>query len=260
MKETIFFAHANGFPSKSYTELFTHLEDNYSIDYIDVLAHNPLYPVTENWTHLEKEICDYIKTRYDKKIIALGHSLGGLLLFRVAYKNPTLFKGLIILDSPIMGRFKSELIRFAKRSGLLERFSPAGKTLARRATWDSLDEAIHYFRAKKAYQDFTQKSLEYYIKSVTRKENSQLKLNFDPKIEYLIYMTLPHNLYKLKRKIPIPSLLIYGDRSYAVHFLDRLNAKWRHQMELQKITGSHLFPFEKAEESAQIIMSFCERI
>ena len=48
-KEIIHFAHANGFPAKTYTKLFSFLEAKFEINYLERHAHNPIFPVTDGW-------------------------------------------------------------------------------------------------------------------------------------------------------------------------------------------------------------------
>ncbi len=91
-KEIIHFAHANGFPAKTYTKLFSFLEDKFEINYLDRHAHNPIFPVTDGWQRLADELRGEIKRRYDQPIIGIGHSLGGILHFLVAVENPELYQ------------------------------------------------------------------------------------------------------------------------------------------------------------------------
>jgi surfactin synthase thioesterase subunit len=87
-KETIHFAHANGFPAKTYNKLFSNLEDEFNINYLERHAHNPKFPVTDGWDRLRDELREEIEKRYTEKIIGVGHSLGGILHFLVAVEKP----------------------------------------------------------------------------------------------------------------------------------------------------------------------------
>ncbi|MBA2606633.1 MAG: alpha/beta hydrolase, partial [Acidobacteria bacterium] len=44
LKEIIHFAHANGFPAKTYSKLFSYLEEDFEINYLEQHAHNPKFP------------------------------------------------------------------------------------------------------------------------------------------------------------------------------------------------------------------------
>jgi len=53
-KQIIHFAHANGFPAKIYGKLFSYLEDDFEINYLERHSHNPKFPVTDVGNFLPK--------------------------------------------------------------------------------------------------------------------------------------------------------------------------------------------------------------
>ena len=71
-KEIIHFAHANGFPAKTYSKLFSFLESDFEINYLLRHAHNPKFPVTDGWERLRDELREEIQKRYTKKIVGVG--------------------------------------------------------------------------------------------------------------------------------------------------------------------------------------------
>lgn len=46
-KPIIHFAHANGFPARTYTKLFSLLEPDFDIRFLERHGHDPRYPVTD---------------------------------------------------------------------------------------------------------------------------------------------------------------------------------------------------------------------
>ncbi|MBA2605642.1 MAG: alpha/beta hydrolase, partial [Acidobacteria bacterium] len=78
-KQIIHFAHANGFPAKTYNKLFSFLEDDFEINFLERHAHNPKFPVTDGWERLRDELREELQKRYAQRIIGVGHSLGGIL-------------------------------------------------------------------------------------------------------------------------------------------------------------------------------------
>src|SRR4028119_714162 len=103
-KEIIHFAHANGFPAKTYNKLFASLAADYEINYLELHAHNPNFPVTDNWEFLAEELNEAIEKRRTTNVIGVGHSLGGILHFLVAVNNPELYKAIVLLDAPLISR------------------------------------------------------------------------------------------------------------------------------------------------------------
>lgn len=252
-KETIQFAHANGFPAQTYNKLFALLENDFKINYLERHAHNPKFPVTDGWKFLADELKEEIEKRYDKPIIGLGHSLGGILHFLVAVEKPELYKQIILLDAPVISRLSSAGIRLLKMTNKMEKFSPAQMTKFRRSVWQSKEEALEHFLQKEKFQAFNADVLRDYVEYGTTESESRVKLFFEPKIEAEIYRTIPHNLPKFKGKLKVPAFYIGGTRSREAK-LARLGFMKRHfPFEFHFVEGSHLFPLENPHETAEII-------
>lgn len=163
MRELIHFAHGNGFPSPCYRQLLNGLEARYDCCYIDRIGHNPQFPVTENWHYLVDEVINSIKEQSRQPVIAVGHSLGGVLSLLAAIEQPSLFRAVIMLDSPLIGRFKSSMVRLAKALGVIDRVTPAARTRGRRKHWQSREQLIAYLRTRVLFRTFTDECLQDYI-------------------------------------------------------------------------------------------------
>lgn len=61
MSQTIFFAHANGFPSATYGKLFSALEPDYRIRHLEQHGHDPRFPVDDNWNNLVDELILHVE-------------------------------------------------------------------------------------------------------------------------------------------------------------------------------------------------------
>src|SRR5258707_6558196 len=142
------FSHANGFPAACYRKMVSYLEPAFAIGAINTIGHDPRHPVTDSWPHLVAELIERVE-RYREPVVGVGHSLGGYLTALAALKRPALFRAIILLDSPILARWKGAALGLVKRVGLLDRVTPAGITRDRRATWASSEEAYAHFRNKR---------------------------------------------------------------------------------------------------------------
>jgi len=252
-KPQIHFAHANGFPAKTYNKLFAFLKDDFEIGFLERHGHNPNFPVTDNWRFLRDELCEEIKTRYTEKIIGVGHSLGGILHFLVAVENPELYKQIILLDAPIISRFSSHSLRILKLTRLIDRYSPSQMTRFRRNLWQSKQEAVEHFKKKPKFDAFDEDVLRDYIEHGTIETEKGFELFFSPKIEAKIYRTLPHHLPEFRGKLKIPTAYIGGTNSKEGE-LARLSFMKKHfPIDFSQIEGSHLFPFEKPALTAEKI-------
>ncbi len=254
-RRIIHFVHANGFPAKTYTKLFSFLEPRFEIHYLERHAHDPAFPVTDGWQALQDELRLSIESSFEKPVIGLGHSLGGILHLLVSIENPRLYKQIILLDAPIISRSSSGGIRVLKALNLIDRFSSSRMTRARRNLWKSRDEAYRHFKAKPKFAAFDDDVLRDYIEHGTVETDGGLRLFFDPQIEAAIYRNLPHNLPSLRGKLTVPVAYIGGTRSREAR-LARLNFMQRNfPIDFHFLPGSHLFPFETPRETAAAIES-----
>ena len=252
-KPKIHFAHANGFPAKTYNKLFSFLKDDFEIDYLERHGHNPEFPVTDNWKFLRDELGEEIQRRYTQPIIGIGHSLGGVLHFLVAVEKPALYRQIILLDAPIISRLSSHSLRILKLTRLIDRLSPSQMTRFRRNLWQSREEAFEHFKKKPKFEAFDEDVLRDYVEHGTVQTGEGFELFFSPKIEAKIYRTIPHHLPSYRGKLKIPTVYVGGSCSKEGE-LARLSFMKKHfPIDFHQIEGSHLFPFEKPMLTAELI-------
>lgn len=259
-KEIIHFAHANGFPAKTYNKLFSYLESDFEIGYLERHAHNPKFPVTDGWERLRDELREELEKRYTRKIIGVGHSLGGILHFLVAVEKPELYRAIILLDAPVISRLSSGGVRVLKTLNLIDRFTPSQMTRFRRNLWQSKDEVFEHFKQKEKFAAFDADVLRDYVEHGTIAAERGCELFFKPSIEAQIYRALPHNLPKSRGKLTVPAAYIGGTRSQEAR-MARLSFMKKHfSFEFHFLEGSHLFPLEKPRETAEIIKTTIQEI
>ncbi len=260
MKEIIHFAHGNGFPALCYSQMLDRLKEQFDICYIDKIGHDPLFPVSENWHNLVHELIASVQKQATQPVIAVGHSLGGILSFLAAVEQPELFKAVIMLDSPLIGRFKSSMVRLAKTLGIIDRVTPALRTMGRRVYWRDHEVLVKYLKTRDLFKSFTSECLNDYINYGLELRENGYYLRFDKHIEYQIYRTLPHILPDFAGKLITPSALIYGDKSTVVDRLDVRYMKKSFNIKTFKMQGTHLFPMEHPKEVAHQIIEAVDAI
>ena len=252
---TLFFAHANGFPSPSYTPFFDALsQQGHHIDFIEKIGHNPKYPVTNNWSYLVDELEHEITSRHQAPIVGIGHSAGGLLSYLLARKRPDLYSHLILLDPPAINGWHNSLWWLSKRFGISDHLTPAAASKKRRTHFESRQHAYNNLRTKSLFKDFTDASFNAYIDHALRPEaDGRVTLSFTLETELAIFRTAPDNLWKYCKPLPIAGLYLTGeDSDFAkLPFAQRLARKTG--MDYQVLSGGHLFPQEHPETTAQII-------
>ena len=253
MNDILHFSHANGFPAGCYATLFSYLSNDYDIRSIDRLGHDKNYPVTNNWEFLVQQLIDHFEHHYDQPVFAVGHSLGGVLSMMVAAKRPDLVKGLIMLDAPFLTAFEAIGLNWVKRLGLIDRVTPAGRTLGRQEQWDSLAHTHHYFRGKKLFHAFDERCLSDYVEAGTQViSGGRRQLHFDAATEIDIYRTIPDNLHHTQT-LEMPSSVIAG--KYSNVFKKQHGFKMKRQlgMDVHWVEGGHMFPLEHPKLTASLI-------
>jgi len=251
------FSHANGFPAACYRKMFSCLGSGFDIRYVNTIGHDPRHPVTDGWPHLVAELIEQVE-RHGGPVLGVGHSLGGYLTALAALKRPALFRAIILLDSPILDRWRGTVFSMVKRFGLADRVTPAGLTRDRRAAWASPDEAYAHFRNKRAFRDFDPECLRDYVTLGMRPCPEGVQLAFDPSIEYRIYRTFPHDLARDLHRLRVPAGVICGRESAESRRLGL--ATTRRHFRVARVAGSHLFPFEHPEDAARGIREMAETL
>ena len=178
----------------------------------------------------------------------MGHSLGGYLHYLAAVRRPELYRGIVLLDAPIIGPFRGGVLGATKRLGIVDRVTPAGATRDRRSTWATREEAKAHFRSRRLFEHFTEECLDDYVRHGLVESDGRLRLRIDPLIEYQIYRTIPHDMMRHLPGLRVPAAFIGGADSDVVRRI-RL-AGMRPKFTLRKVPGGHLFPFEHPREAA----------
>ncbi|MBK5001685.1 alpha/beta hydrolase [Pseudomonas sp. S31] len=258
MSQQIFFAHANGFPSATYGKLFAALAPDYQVRHLAQHGHDPRFPVGDNWQQLVDELLHHLAEQ-DAPVWGVGHSLGGVLHLHAALRQPEYYRGVVMLDSPVLTRADQWLIRAAKRFGFIDRITPAGRTLGRREAFSDRDSARDYFSAKTLFRDFDRDCLEAYLEHGLQTADDGLRLRFDAAIEIGIYRSIPHQSPAPARQLRLPLAMVRGQSSRVVRRHHAFAVRSMPLGEYHSVPGGHMFPLERPVDTASLIKGLFDR-
>ncbi len=263
----IIFSHGNSFPASTYRVLFDSLESRgFTVASIEKFGHDPAYPVTSNWPHLVQQLADFTAQQVEQHgqpAFLVGHSLGGFLSLMCASGHPAPggqpLRGVLLLDSPLIGGWRAAALSVAKRARLVGSISPGVISQRRKNQWLDRQQVFEHFRSKKAFAQWNEQVLRDYIEHGTYDapagaENQRL-LSFDRDVETSIYNTLPHNLDRMISTHPpqCPVAFIGGRQSQELKQVGMTLTQKVTLGRLMMLDGSHLFPMEKPLATAAAV-------
>ena len=258
MPTPIFFSHGNSFPACTYRQVFKSLHSRgFDVQAVEKFGHDSQYPVSDNWPHLVQQLADFVRAQKGQgpAPFLVGHSLGGILSLMCAARHPELARGVVLIDSPVIGGWRATTLGLAKRTPLIGSLSPGRISQKRRNHWPSAESALENFQHKKAFARWDPQVLRDYIAHGTHDENSQRVLSFDRDVETAIYNSLPHKLDSLLKRHPLkcPAAFIGGTHSAEMR---QAGMELTHKVvkgRVMMLDGSHLVPLEKPVATAAAI-------
>ena len=247
------FVHANGFPAGSYKTFFSCFPEQYKFIANSHYGHNSQFKWHKNWQHIIDELIHFIE-QHNEPVVSIGHSFGGIVTFIAACQRPELFKGIILLDPPVITGSRAWLLKFAKRTRYIDKITPAGKAIIRRQYWPLGSDLASKFAKRKLFKNFDKRCLQDYANSAVIEKNQQLELLFSPRVEADIFRNIPTNLSSYKNKLTVPAALIYGEKTDVCPHQYFINFAKLNNIETKMLAGAgHMFPLEQPEKTAQTI-------
>ena len=255
-RPTLIFSHGNSFSASTYRVLFDQLRQRgFEVKSIEKIGHDPRYPVTNNWPHLVQQLADFATAQRrpdNAPVFLVGHSLGGFLSVMTAALHPQLCRGVLMLDSPLVGGWRATTLGVVKTTQLIGTVSPGAVSHKRRNSWPSTQATVEHFRHKKAFARWDARVLQDYVEHGTRDEDGKRVLCFDRSIETAIYNSLPDNLERLLRRHPLKCSVAFigGLHSAEIKQVGMALTEKVTQGRVMMLDGSHLFPMERPEATA----------
>lgn len=256
------FVHANGYPSHCYLPMLEQLNGCNIMAPLSRPCWDDSDPNERNqWPLLVDDFIAFAKAQYTKQqkpFVAIGHSMGCIVVLRAALREPELFEKLVFIEPIFMPSRMVELSRWIPRR-ILRKSKLVQKTLSRPDSWDSLQQAYDFHRPKRAFNALSDAALWQYIVGGTKQVDERWQLVYPKNWEAWFYQHLPR-AWRLLRSIDIPTL---GIRAQHSEFLDDKSwKKWQktkpYETFIEFENQRHLIPMESPTDVAHAILDFIE--
>jgi pimeloyl-ACP methyl ester carboxylesterase len=255
----LIFSHGNSFPASTYGVMTASLKKRgFTVRSIEKLGHDSAYPVTDNWPHLVQQLADFAQRESAKageRAYLVGHSLGGILSLMCAAKHPTVARGVVLLDAPVLGGWRATTLGAIKAMPVMDRMSPGAVSKKRKHIWPTADAAYNHFKSKRAFALWDDAVLLDYIHHGMVDADGQRHLAFDRQVETQIYNTLPDNIDRLLKRHPLkcPVAFVGGLQSQEMQRVGTTATTKVTKGRMAWMEGTHLFPMEKPLATAAAV-------
>ena len=262
---SLHFAHANGFPPASYRSLIGELTPGF---HVVSMAARPLWTGAApssigDWSPLVDDLRSELRERGLRRLIGVGHSLGGTVTARAAVADPELFMTLVLIDPVVFTWPRSWFWSSMQRLGLAGRFPLVASARRRRDHWPGLEVVRSSYRGKSAFAGWTPASFEDYLAAgFSPADDGGVRLRYPREWEARIFEVCPADVWSELRRIELPVLFIRGERSdtFLAAAAARAARELRRAHVVEVAGTSHFLPFEKPAAVAGAIRAFVAEI
>lgn len=259
------FMHANGYPPGCYLPLIELLRQEH---HVSAMHLRPLWPHARPaeigaWHPLSDDFLLYLDEQKISPLVAVGHSMGGIISLRTALRKPDHFRALVMIDPVLFTPRMIAAYNLVKLIGLGSRLVPVMKgALKRRRRFEDLESLFHSYRRKGIFRYMDDEALRVYIRGITRPApGGGYELVFSPEWEARIYATgiwRDMDLWWGLPRLKVPTLVIRGAETDTFMPGSAGHLK-RVRPATQIVTlehSTHLVPLEKPRETFEIIRDF----
>ena len=257
-KQTLVFAHANGYPPEAYRSLLEPLTDDFDVYTVE---HRPFWsnqhpPKFLPWTQYSADLIDSLDASVSGPVVLVGHSMGAAISLQVAMARPDLCSKLVVID-PVLVPWGWWFVNQVLMRGLGRDLPMVTKAQNRPHEFSGYQEAFDFYRSKRPFGGISDEVLWDYVRAGhASSDDGSIVLRWSGAWEACVYRSAPSFMGSL-RKIHKPICGIVGDASSVVRPL--VKRRWQRvmpQLELHTLEGGHLIPLEKPETCSELIKQF----
>ena len=268
-KTPLHILHANGYPPDCYKPLFELLKPRFHVFGMHL---RPLWPGAKpeeinDWLPLSDDLLRFLDEQKAEPLLAVGHSIGGIVTLRAALREPERFRGVILIDPVLFPPRRIIEWNIARMLGLGNKAHPLiSGALKRRREFDDIETVFRSYRKRPIFRNFSDENLRAYVEGIVRpREGGGYELVYSPEWEARIYYTgiwRDMELWRKIRGLRLPTLIIRGAESdtfwaKTAERVRRINP----QVQVEAVANAgHLVPLERPREVAELILKFANNV
>ncbi len=256
-------APANGFPPRTYLPLLRKLSGFRCVCLPPRALWGEQAPPTEYraWNVEADDLLAGFAAHGMRDVVAVGHSLGGLVSMLALLKAPEHFRALIMLDPPILPPDMLGVIRAAWNDGNIDQMPLVQGALRRRQRFAGPGDAFQRFRQKPLFADWSDEALWLYVQHGIKRSDGggyELVWSADWEAHYFatVYLEIWETLPRLSGKPP--ALIVRGRDSDTLltEAYARIQSLAPALDGMEMAGQGHLFPLAAPQVTAQLIMDW----
>lgn len=263
-KPLLHFLHGNGFCGRTYEPMLAGLAEHFDLWLCDAQGHGDSehggrFHGWNRSAELAVEAFEAGRGIYGEvPRFALGHSFGGVLTSLILARQPQLFQRAVLLDPVLFSQTMMGVMALSELVGLHRRNVMAKKSASRRRHWPDRASAFALLQGKGIFRGWTDAALQAYVDHALKDSaEGGVELKCRPSREVDIFSSFPRRLWPSLAKITVPTLLLYGDKTYpfvgqSARRLAGLNAA----VSIAEVPGGHCFMQEHPEDAAARVLAF----
>jgi len=265
-KPLLHFLHGNGFCGRTYEPMLADLAEHFDLWLCDVQGHGD----TEHggrfhgWNRSAELAVEAFEAGRgifgEVPRFALGHSFGGVLTSLILARHPQLFQRAALLDPVLFSKAMMGVMALSELVGLHRRNVMAQKSAARRRHWPDRANAFTLLQGRGIFRGWTDPALQAYVDHALKEAaDGGVELKCRPSREVDIFSSFPKRLWPSLGKIGTPTLLLYGNKTYAfvgqsAKRLSGLNPA----VSIAEVPGGHCFMQEHPADTAARVLAFLQ--
>ncbi len=281
--------HANGFPLLTYLPLIEALQQaNWQLYGLDFMGHgrSQISSDFSSWYYFRDQILALLEHLQLEEVDIIGHSLGGATALLASAlelsQGRERIRSLMLLDPTVL----SPTAMFLRRLLLFSSNSLARQAEKRRSQFRSMELVRRSYRLSPLFQNWDRRAFEAYLQVALRPEQSErseqperpkqserskqseqskqserqggLALSLPPAIEARIFRSVDNDHWRWYRRVHLPLLIVTPSHSTVCPAASLWRLAKQSSFGMVKFCpdGTHLFPMEMPDWTAEQIISF----